>query len=66
MSKVDEDFRSGGRKGIKREAEEPSIADMQRAIYNHSEKTIDEMMVNTIMKHGHSYRPVWDRSSHDT
>ena len=66
MSKVDEDFRSGGRKGIKREAEDPSIADMQRAIYNHSEKTIDEMMVNTIMKPGHSYRPVWARSSHDT
>ena len=58
MNNQEEDFRSGGRRGIKREAEDPSIADMQRAIYNHSEKTIDEMMVNTIMKHGRSYRPV--------
>lgn len=58
MTKQKEDFQSGGRRGIKREAEDPSIADMQRAIYNHSEKTIDEMMVSTIMKHGKSYRPV--------
>ncbi|KAK8831173.1 hypothetical protein WA577_003344 [Blastocystis sp. JDR] len=63
VNKQEEDFHLGGRRGIKREAEDPSIADMQRAIYNHSEKTIDEMMVNTIMKHGRSYRPLGSSSS---
>lgn len=31
---------------------------MQRAILTHEEKSIDEMMIHTIMKQGSHYQPV--------
>ena len=56
--RVDEDFYSGGRKGMKKEANDMSIKEMQKAIYMKQEKTVDDIMISQIMKQGSSYRPV--------
>ena len=54
-----EDRYSGGRRGVKKEENDPSISEMQRAILTHEEKSIDEMMIHTIMKQGSHYQPVF-------
>ena len=43
---------------MKREAADLSVKDMQKAIYMKQEKTVDDIMLNEIMKRGKSYRPV--------
>jgi len=49
---------SGGRRGIKKEERDLSIAEMKRAILTHEEKSIDEMIMHNIIKQGHAYKPV--------
>ena len=58
INTVPEDRLSGGRRGIQKEERDLSIAEMQKAILTHEEKSIDEMMIHTILKQGQSYKPV--------
>ena len=44
---------------MRREAKDQSIADMQRAIYLHRERNIDEVMASNILKHGSFFNPVF-------
>ncbi|KAK8797804.1 hypothetical protein WA171_005335 [Blastocystis sp. BT1] len=53
-----EDRLSGGRRGIKKEERDLSIAEMKRAILTHEEKSIDEMIMHNIIKQGHAYKPL--------
>lgn len=44
---------------MRKEERDMSISEMQKAIYMKQEKTVDDIMINQIMKQGHSYRPVF-------
>lgn len=43
---------------MRKEERDMSISEMQKAIYMKQEKTVDDIMINQIMKQGQSYRPV--------
>lgn len=43
---------------MRKEERDMSISEMQKAIFMKQEKTVDDIMINQIMKQGHSYRPV--------
>ena len=43
---------------MKKEATEQSIGEMQKSVYMKNEKTMDDIMINQILKQGSSFRPV--------
>ena len=43
---------------MKKEATELSIGEMQKSMYMKNEKTMDDIMINQILKQGSSFRPV--------
>ena len=43
---------------MKKEATDMSVSEMQKAMYMKNEKTMDDIMLNQILKQGSSFRPV--------
>ena len=43
---------------MRKEAQEQTIAEMQKTIYMHRERNIDEVIASNIMKHSHYHNPV--------
>ena len=55
---MEEDARSGGRRGIRKEERDISVLEMKKAILTHEEKSIDELIERNILKQGSRYREV--------
>ena len=55
---MEEDTRSGGRRGIRKEERDMSVLEMKKAILTHEEKSIDELIERNILKQGSRYREV--------
>ena len=43
---------------MRKEAQDQTIAEMQKSIYLHRERNIDEVIASNIIKHSHYHNPV--------